>query len=329
MVLLLFVGPVLLPEYRDRNAGRIDLLSVSQSLVAVLGIIYGLKQLAEHGFGWPPAVALAVGLAVGAGFALRQVELSYPLLDLHLFRRPRFGAAIAAYGLSCLAMFGVYIFVTQYLQLVLGLGPLPAGLATMPWAFAFIASSLMTARLGRRWGPASVLIWWLAIAATGFALLALSEGRFAIFILVGGIVILSLGLAPVFTICNDMVMSAAPPERAGAASALAETALEFMGALGIAVLGSIGAIIYRRVLATTMPGRLPDVAANDALATLGAAAAIAIDLNTPADAALLAAARSAFSESFHAVAVIALVIAVSSSFLSARLPRDRSRQPSR
>jgi MFS transporter, DHA2 family, multidrug resistance protein len=141
MVLLLLLGPALLPEYRDPNAGRLDPLSVAQSLVAVLTVIYGLKQFAEHGAEWGPAAFVLFGCAVGAAFVRRQSRLAYPLLDLTLFRQPAFTAAIAAYGLSCLAMFGVYIFITQYLQLVLGLSPLLAGLATLPWALAFVVGS--------------------------------------------------------------------------------------------------------------------------------------------------------------------------------------------
>ena len=91
---------------------------------------------------------LAAGLVVGAVFVRRQARLAYPLLELKLFRQPRFSAAIAAYGLSCLAMFGVYIFITQYLQLVLGLSPLHAGLATVPWSLAFVVGSLLGAAPG-------------------------------------------------------------------------------------------------------------------------------------------------------------------------------------
>ena len=127
MVLLLLLGPMLLPEYRDprRRAG-----STSQRrpvAVAVLAVIYGLKQIAEHGFGWVPALIVLAGLVVGMLFVRRQSRLAYPLLDLacsasRLQRRDRRLRPV------CLAMFGVYIFIAQYLQLVLGLTPLQAGL---------------------------------------------------------------------------------------------------------------------------------------------------------------------------------------------------------
>ena len=136
MALLLLLGPKLLPEYRDPQAGTIDLVSASMSLAAILAVVFALKQLAEHGLAWAPSVLLALGLALGALFVRRQGRLGTPLVDTGLFAQARFSAAIAAYGLSCLAMFGVFIFVAQYLQLVLGLSPLAAGVATVQHSLA-------------------------------------------------------------------------------------------------------------------------------------------------------------------------------------------------
>lgn len=86
MVLLLVLGPVLLPESRDASAGRLDLVSVGVSLGAVLPLVYGLKDLAGHGPGPVALAAVALGLAVAVVFARRQLRLDDPLLDLRLFR---------------------------------------------------------------------------------------------------------------------------------------------------------------------------------------------------------------------------------------------------
>src|SRR5688572_28041453 len=229
MALLLVVGPVLLPEYRDPNAGRVDLPSVVLSLVAVLSTIYGLKHVAEHGLSVLGAALFVIGALLGTAFVLRQGQLAYPLLDLTLFRRPRFSAAFAAYALSCLAMFGVYIFITQYLQLVLGLSPLLAGIATLPWGGAFIVGSLLAPKLAQRVPPISLLVSGLVVAAAGFVLLAVA-GAESLSALIAAMIVMSLGLAPVFTIGNEMIITSAPPERAGAASALSETGAELSGA---------------------------------------------------------------------------------------------------
>ena len=310
---------------RDPKAGRVDLASVALSLLSVLTTVYGLKQIAEHDIGWMPASLVIAGLAVGAVFVRRQRRLAYPLLDLKLFRRPTFSAAITAYGLSCLAMFGVYIFIAQYLQLVLGLSPLLAGLATVPWALAFVAGSLLAPRLARRLPPVSLLVWGLVAAALGFSLLTLVDGRHGLAMLIVGTVIMSLGLAPVFTIGNEMIITAAPPERAGAASAIAETASEFSGALGIAVLGSIGTVLYRHTLADAMPAAVPVDAAAAALATLGGAVAAARAIAGPAGDALLAASRAAFVDALQLAAAVGAVIMVATSVAAARILRSAGR----
>src|SRR5574341_36988 len=138
MVLLLVLGPVLLPEYRDPRAGRLDVLSAALSLAAVLLLIYGLKQVAQDGPGWPPVLSIVAGLVVGVVFARRQRTLADPLIDLRLFRSPAFSASLASYMLAILVVFGASLFIAQYLQLVLGLSPLQAGLWMLPEGVGFV-----------------------------------------------------------------------------------------------------------------------------------------------------------------------------------------------
>lgn len=321
MLLLLVLGPKLLPEYRDANAGGVDLTSVAMSLLSVLTMIYGLKHIAEHGIAWASGILVVAGLGTGVLFVRRQGKLCYPLLELALFRQPKFGAAIAAYGLSCLAMFGVYIFIAQYLQLVLDLSPIKAGLATVPWALAFVAGSLLAPRLARRLAPVSILVWGMVAAAVGFGLLTLVEGQFGLIVIVGGTVLMGLGLAPVFTIGNDMIIGAAPAERAGAASAIAETASEFCGALGIAVFGIIGLALYRHSLAASMPESASPEAASAAMATLGGAVAAAHALPGQAGDALLIASRAAFNDALHLTALLGALVLLAACVVSARILR--------
>jgi DHA2 family multidrug resistance protein-like MFS transporter len=327
MLLVLVLGPALLPEYRDPGTGRLDPVSVALSLSCVLTVIYGLKQIAERGPSWTPGLLVLGGLAIGVAFVRRQRRLDYPLLDLDLFRRPAFSASITAYGLSGLAMFGVYIFITQYLQLVLGLSPLQAGVATLPWALGFVLGSLLAPRWTRHRSPASVLVGGLLAAAAGFTLIALAGGRFALEALVAGMIVMSLGMAPVFTLGSEIILMAAPPERTGAASAISETASEFSGALGIALFGSLGMAIYRASLGTGMPRGIPPETADAALATLGAAVAAAGALPGPEGAALLHAARGAFGDALRLIALLGIVIVLAASALVARILRDGGGPP--
>ena len=132
---------------------------------------------------------------------------------------------------------------------------------------------------------------------------------------------MSLGMAPVFTIGNEIIITAAPPERAGAASAISETGSEFSGALGIAVFGSIGIALYRHLLAPALPAGLSTDAATVALATLGGAVSVAQTLDGTTGPALIGAARSAFTDALQLVAVFGAVIVVTASGLAARMLR--------
>ncbi len=321
MALLLLLGPSLLPEYRDEHAGRIDLPSVALSLSAVLSTIYGLKHAATLGPDAPALVAVLAGVSLGVLFVRRQRSIAYPLLDVALFRRPAFSATVAAYALSCLAMFGVYIFIAQHLQLVLGLSPLEAGVAILPWSLGFVFGSLLSPRLARHVSAVSILVWGMAITAVGFALLTLIDGPHGLAVLVAATVVMSLGMAPVFTIGNDIIVSSAPPERAGAAAALSETSAEFSGALGIALFGSLGTLIYRHLLTGSMPADLPAALSTGALSTIGGAVAAAAQLPAPAGAALLSAAHVAFTDALQFTAACGAVLVASASLLVARILR--------
>jgi MFS transporter, DHA2 family, multidrug resistance protein len=319
MVLLLLVGPVLLPEYRDPDAGRLDLGSAAMSLVSVLAVIYGLKQLAQDGLGWEPALTVLAGLAVGVAFVRRQRNLADPLLDLSLFASRPFSASLATFTLSLFVTFGTFVFVAQYLQLVLGLSPLEAGLWTLPSAAGLVAGSMLTPLLVRRARPGTAMAAGLALAAVGFGLLTLVDGTSGLGVLVAGSVVFSLGVAPVGTLATDVMVGAAPPERAGAAAAISETGGEFGGALGIAVLGSIGAAVYRGQVADAVPAGVPPDAAEAARDTLGGAVVAAEQLGGELGAALLDAARQAFAQGLRLTAVVSAVLTVAVAVLAATL----------
>jgi len=143
MALLLMLGPALLPDSRDPEAGRLDLSSAVLSLVAVLAVIYGLKQVAQEGMGGLPLLSILIGLAAGVIFVRRQRTLADPLIDLALFRTPSFTASLAAFALSIFVIAGIFLFIAQYLQLVLGLSPMVAGLWTVPSSGGLIAGSML------------------------------------------------------------------------------------------------------------------------------------------------------------------------------------------
>jgi MFS transporter, DHA2 family, multidrug resistance protein len=321
MALLLAVGPRLLPEYRDPEAGRLDLISAAASLVAVLAVIYGLKQIAQDGVGWTAAAAIAGGLAVGVAFVRRQARLADPLIDLRLFRVPAFSGALTANTLGFFVNFGIAVFIAQYLQLVLGLSPLEAGLWTVPWAGGFIVGSMLTPVIVRRISPASAIAGGLVLAAFGFGLLAQVSGDSSLATLVTGSVVLALGLAPVFTLAADLMVSAAPPERAGAAAGISETSSEFGGALGIAVLGVVGTALYRGEVADAVPVGVPSEAAEAARDSLGGAVAAGDGLAEPLAGELVDAASDAFSQALQLAATLSATVMIVAAALAWALLR--------
>jgi DHA2 family multidrug resistance protein-like MFS transporter len=317
MALLLALGPVLLPESRDPNAGRLDLASAAQSLLAVLAVIYGLKRIAEDGAGWLAAAAIVAGLAIGVAFVRRQRRLPDPLIDLALFRIPAFSAAIATNVLGFLATFGTFLFIAQYLQSVIGLSPLQAGLWSTPAALAFVVGSMAAPGIMRRFSPANVIAGGMTVSAAGFVLLTLVDNASSpLAVLVAGSVVFSLGLAPVVTLATDLVLGAAPPARAGAAAAISETSSEFGGALGIALLGSVVTVIYRGAMTGALPAGLAPEAAEAARGTIGGAVSVAGQLPAALGAALMDSARSAFAQAFEVTALIGGAISVGVAILA-------------
>jgi len=320
MTLLLVLGPLLLPEFRDPQAGRLDLVSAALSVTAVLAVIYGLKQVTRDGLGWPPALFIAAGLAAGVVFVRRQHRLAEPLLDLRLFRSAAFSAALTTNLLSFFVGFGILLFIAQYLQLVLGLSPLGAGLWMLPSSAGFILGSVLTPVLARRIRPAFVMAAGLALAAAGLGLFTQLGSSAGLGILVTGSVVFSLALAPVDTLATNLAVGAAPPERAGAASALSETSAEFGGALGIAILGVIGTGIYRGQLAAALPAGIPPYAAAAARDTLGGAVAAAGQIPGPPGHVLLQAARQAFTQGLHVAFAVSAAAVIGAAILG-RNPR--------
>ena len=309
MAMLLVLGPLLLPEFRDPDAGRLDLLSAALSLVAVLAVVYGLKQIAQDGLGTLAILSILAGLAVGVGFVRRQKGLSDPLIDLRLFRVPAFSASLAVYTLGILVLFGAFLFIFQYLQLVAGLSPFRAGLWTLPSFGSFIVGSMLAPAIVRRVAPAYVMAAGLAIGAVGFAVLTQVQADSGLAVLVTGSVIFSLGLAPLFTLTNDLIIGAAPPERAGAASAISETGAELGGALSIAILGTLGTAVYRSQVDDGIPAGVAPDQADTARDTLGGAVAVSEELPASLATDVLDAARDAFTLGLQAAALASAAVA--------------------
>jgi MFS transporter, DHA2 family, multidrug resistance protein len=321
MALILVLGPVLLPEHRNPDAGRFDLVSAALSLAAVLAAIYGLKESVQMGLGVVSLLAILAGFALGFVFVERQRRMDDPLIDLRLFRVPAFTVSLALYLLVTFLQFAAFLFVFQYLQLGLGFSPLEAALWSMPSFAAFIVATSLTAPLVRRVRPAYVMAGGLVVTAAGYLVFAQVDEGTPLALLVAATIVFGLGEAPVFTLINDLILGAVPPERAGAAAAVSETSSELGGALGIAVLGSVGTALYRGEVMDAVPPEVPTQAAEAARETLGGAVAAAEQLPEPLAGQLLETAREAFVQGLQVTALTSAALAAAMAVFAALLLR--------
>jgi DHA2 family multidrug resistance protein-like MFS transporter len=318
MIMLLSLAPALVPEFRVQQPGRFDLVSSLLSLGAVLPVIYGMQEIAASGASPGRIAAIAAGALVGVAFVLRQARRAHPMIDLSLFRSRGFTGAVALNLVAMFAVVGFAIFATQYLQSVMGMSPLRAALWSMvPMAGTAVAVPLSQV-LVQKVDRAYVAAGGMFTAAAGFGILTQVQAHSPLWFVLLGASVYAGGVIGAMTVGNELIMGAVPPERAGAAAAVVETATEFGGAFGMAVLGSIGIAVYRSGLAASAPAHIPAGALSAARSTLGGALSVAAGLPGRLGTDLLAAARTAFAHGLNAAALGAAIAMLAAAAISAR-----------
>lgn len=321
MALVILAAPFLLPEYRAPQSGRLDLPSIALSTITILPFVYGVKQFAAHGLTTQALVAIVLGVALSVVFVRRQLRLTTPLLDMRLFSNRTFSGALVVFLLCAIALGGVYLLFTQYLQLVEGLTPLESGLWILPAAIMLVIVSIATPKLARRVRPAYLVAAGSTVSLAGYVVLTQVGSVSGLPVLITGFYILYPGIAPVMALATNLVINAAPPEKAGAASALNSTASDLGVALGIALLGSVGTAVYRGAMTDAVPPGVPDSAEGAARDTLPGALSAADGLPAELGQALLAPAKAAFTDGLNTAAVVAAVLAALAAVLSVTLLR--------
>ncbi|AQZ94683.1 MFS transporter [Halopseudomonas phragmitis] len=317
MLLLLIAGPLLLPEFRDEQAGRLDLVSALLCVATFLLVIYGIKSSARDGLSLLALLVSLSGLAVGWLFVRRQRLIAQPMFDLGLFANRAFSVSVVAMLLTILALSGAWLLIFQYLQGVVGLTPLQAGLVMLPSALVQTAASLLVPRMARWLKPSVLVSCGLLLAVMGFVALMLVSGRATVGLLVLGTVIMGAGVMPMMILGTDLVISSAPPEKAGTAAATSETAAELGMALGIAVIGTVGASVYRRQMTDSLPAGLSSEQYEVAVDTLGGALGVIEQLAPEAASQVLLSVQMAFSEALHVNAFIGALIMATTAVLTA------------
>lgn len=314
VAVLLLAAPMLLPEYRTLQVGRIDLFSVLLSLMAILPFIYGIKEFSKAGFTSSVLLILAAGILGTILFIRRQQRLSAPLLDLRLFASKTFTIALVVLlvGLICVA--GMMLLVTQYLQLVAGYSPLVAGLWMGPPALMMVLAGTLAPLFARRIRPAFVVAVALTLSSIGCGLLATANALpVQVNQVVIGFSLVYLGLGTIAALGTDLVVGASPPEKAGSASAMSEMVQELGVALGVALLGSLATLVYRLQITNLIPAGTPDAVSNALGDSLWAASALAERLSGG----LFEEAQFAFIQGMNIAATVSGVIILALAFISA------------
>jgi DHA2 family multidrug resistance protein-like MFS transporter len=199
------------------------------------------------------------------------------------------------------------------------MSPLIAALWSLPSAAGFTIGSIVAPRLIHRYRPAVIMGSGMAGAALGTALLVALPVREGLPIIVAASIIMSLALAPVITLATELIVGSAPAEQAGAATGISETSGELGGALGIALLGSLGTVVYRAAVGRSLPAGVPPEAVDTARDTLGGAVAVSAELPPQIGSALAEAARVSFVDGIHVVATVTTVVALAAAIAAARL----------
>ena len=305
LIPLLVFGPMLLPESRDPNPGPVDLFSVLLVMAAMFPVVYGIKAIATSGVGSESLVPIAVGLVFGVLFVRRQLRRLHPMLDVRLFRNPTFSGSIGANLLSVFSLVGFIFFLSQHLQLVLEKSPQQAGLIMLPGLVLTIIAGLGVVRVVRHVRPGYIIAGGLLLNAVGYTVILVTGGG-GVGELMAAFMVLGLGVGAAETISNDLILSSVPPTKAGAASAISETAYEVGAVLGTAVLGSILTAGYRNGVA--VPAGLAPADAEAASETLGGAVEAARRLPEGAAQELLESARAAFDSGVVTTSLIGVVL---------------------
>ncbi|HEX4705276.1 MAG TPA: MFS transporter [Pseudonocardiaceae bacterium] len=312
MVVLLVAGPVLLPEYRNAGAGRIDPVSVLLSLVAVLAVVYGIKELAagDDATPLPAALAIVVGVVSGVLFLRRQRRLADPLVDLRLLAKPQIRVVLAAMALGSGALAGTSLLTTQYVQSVVGLSPALAGVWQAPTGLGIAFGVLVSPALVAKVRPTTAIVAGLCVSAVALVLLTRLDGGGGLALVVVCIALVAFGVGPLFALGTGLVVGTAPPAKAGSVAALSETSNVLGSTLGLALLGTVGTAVYRDHLAHAAPPDVPAAAIATARQTIGGAAAVVRQLPSRPGADLLDTARIAFTNGLTVVATIGAVLVV-------------------
>ncbi len=310
MLLLLISAPFLLPESRGVRSARFDWLSSLLALGTVIPVIAGIKSVASDGWSTHAVLYAVAGVLIGLAFVRRQLAAEVPMLDVRALTERRFGGSVVVNILAMFAIMGNAVILTQYLQSVLGFSPLAAALWSLVPSVVVGAAAPVSAMLAPRLGRPVVMAGGFGVSVVGFLMISRVDEASALWLVLLAAGLVSGGLVAVLSLITDYVVGVAPAERAGSVAGLVETSSELGGALGLALLGSVLAAVYRTQADLLMPAGLPAPAAAEASQTLAGAGAVSAQLPGALGQAVMEAGRAAYTAAMHTAGLTAAGVLV-------------------
>ena len=302
------------PPSRDPRAPRTDRAGFALSTAMVALLVYTIIEAPNHGWGSTRTIAsFALTMALAAAFIGWERRAEQPMLDLSLFRNPRFTAASASVAISFFALSGFIFLVTQYFQFVKGWGPLSTGVRLLPVASCVAISSILGTRLAVRVGTKLVVAFGLLSMAAFYLWVATTSVTTGYGTIAAQMVVLGTGMGLASAPATEAIMGVVPRAKAGVGSAVNDATRLLGGTLGVAVIGSVFASLYASRLTSLLPATLPGTVTRTAHGSVGAALTVASKLlhtGHPAVAAAFhQATNSAFFHGFHAGNYVAAGVA--------------------
>ena len=316
------------PSSRDPRAPRIDFAGFGLSTAMVGLLVYTIIEAPNHGWGSARTIGgFALMAVLAAAFVAWERRTGEPMLDLSLFRNPRFTAASVSVAISFFALSGFIFLVTQYFQFLKGYGPLSTGLRVLPVASSVAVSSILGVRLAERLGTKLVVASGLSLMAAFYLWVTTAAAATSYLTIAAQMVVAGTGIGLTSAPATEAIMDVVPKAKAGVGSAVNDATRLLGGTLGVAVIGSVYASIYASRLTTALPARLPAALARTAHASVGAALTLTGKLAHAGQPALAGAihdaASSAFFDSFHAADLVAAGVAATGAVIALALLPSR------
>jgi DHA2 family multidrug resistance protein-like MFS transporter len=310
----------LIPESRDLQPGPMDPLSIVLVVGALLPVTFGIKAFATGEPWYIGMGAIILGLGLGYAFVMRQLSRKTPMLDVRLFQRKAFSGPLVVNMLSLFSMVGFMYFLTQHLQLVQGLAPAAAANFMLPGLIVMFVSGHIVVPIARKTGRVQAMVLGVAVNVAAYGVLAVLGHMGGLWVPMVSFILLGIGVGFSETISNDLALSAVPAAKAGAASAISETAYEVGSVLGTAVLGGLLNAFYSAHL--HLPGTLTAEQGHRAQETLAGAHDVATQIAGGQASSLIRSASHAFDSGVSLTAGIAAALALIVAVCVGRLLRD-------